>query len=309
MIYPEERRILLLVNPQAGGGRALRVDWSMVGARLGASCHVRTAPTPADALAIASEFCLTGGEVLVVAGGDGTVHAVLPAVVNTQTRLALCPVGTSNVLARELGYPLGRRAVKGCLQALRMGEEHRMDVGVSNGRPFVLMASTGFDTHVLARVPEELKRRWGVWAFVWTGIRELRRYQPTRYRLLLEDREQELDAVMLVAANTSHYGWFTRIAPTARIDDGWLDIVWFPMSRGWRWHIWRVLLDVVLGRAHRCRYLQSLHARRFRLECASAQDVQCDGELVARTPVGLSVIPRCLRVISASPRAPSRNAV
>jgi diacylglycerol kinase family enzyme len=154
--------------------------------------------------------------VLVVAGGDGSVHAVLPALVNSSTALALLPVGTSNVLARDLGYPLGRKAVSGCLQALQTGTLRRMDVGIVNGIPFVLMASTGFDAAVLPRVSEEMKRRWGVFAFIWTGLRKLRHYQPTRYRVISEAGEQEVEAVLLVVSNTSRYGWFTQIAPSAR---------------------------------------------------------------------------------------------
>lgn len=308
MALPSEGAILILVNPRAGGGRTQGVDWAKVCAHLGAACRVEIAPTSRDALALASEFCASGGRVLVVAGGDGTVHTVLPALLNTDTVLALCPLGTSNVLARELGYRLGRRAVTSCLRALQTGERKLIDIGLLNGRPFVLMASTGFDTHVLARVPEDLKRRWGVMAFIWTGLRELRHYQPARYRLWLDDVERELDAVMVVATNTAHYGWFTRIAPSARIDDGWLDVVWFHTSSRWRQRIWRVVADVVRGLAHRCPHLQTSRARRVRIECASVQDVQCDGELVAQTPVEVSVVSRSLRVIAASPPAPSRSA-
>ena len=210
------REILFLVNPQAGGGRARRVDWQKVCAFLDARCRVVMSQSPEEAVLYASQFCQSGGEVLVVAGGDGSVHAVLPALVNSPTALALLPVGTSNVLARDLGYPLGRRAVAGCLQALRAGTWRWIDVGLLRGIPFVLMASTGFDAAVLPRVSEEMKRRWGVFAFICTGLRELRHYQPTRYRVVSEADEQEVEAVLLVVSNTSRYGWFTQIAPSAR---------------------------------------------------------------------------------------------
>jgi diacylglycerol kinase (ATP) len=303
------REILFLVNPQADGGRARRVDWQKVCAFLDARCRVVMSQSPEEAVRHVSQFCQSGGEVVVVAGGDGSVHAVLPALVNSPTALALLPVGTSNVLARELGYPLGRKAVSGCLQALQTGTLRRMDVGIVHGIPFVLMASTGFDAYVLPRVSEEMKKRWGVFAFIWTGLRELRHYQPTRYRVIGQAGEEELEAVMLVVSNTSRYGWFTQIAPSARTDDGELDIVWLPADAGWRQKIWRVLWDVSLGRAERCPYLRFARAESVRVEASSVQYVQCDGELVGQTPMEVHVLPRVLHVIAASPPAPLRNAV
>lgn len=299
----------MIVNPHAGRGQAGLIDWQTVCASLDAPCRVVMSPSAEDALLNATQFCLSGGEVLVVAGGDGSVHAVLPALVHTPTALALLPLGTSNVLARELGYPLGRRALSGCLQALRAGEVRQMDVGVVNGHPFALMASTGFDAYVLPRVPEELKRRWGVFAFIWTGLRELRRYQPMRYRVTIGEEVQEIEAVLLVASNTSRYGWFTVIAPSARTDDGELDLVWFPADARWRQQMWRVLWDVFWGRAGRCPYLRFARAKSLHVEAASVQYVQCDGEPVGETPMDVHVLPRALRVIVASPPAPSRSAV
>ncbi len=299
--------ILFLVNPLAGAGKARRIDWERVTAVVQGT--VQFARTPEEALSLATLFCQSGGRVLVVVGGDGTVHAVLPALVNSPTALALCPIGTSNVLARELGYPLGRRAMAGCLRALEAGTVYRMDVGVANRRPFMLMVSAGFDAYVLARVSDELKRRLGVYAFIWTGLRLLSEYQPAQTRLWLADRQMEMEAVLVVASNTSHYGWFTRLAPQARIDDGMLDVVWLSAGRSWRRRIWRVFVDVLRGVPDRCPHLHFHRTSTLRIECEPAQPAQSDGELEGTTPLQIGVLPGALRVIAASPPAPSRSAV
>ncbi|MEJ5253665.1 MAG: diacylglycerol kinase family protein, partial [Armatimonadota bacterium] len=293
----------------AGGGRAGRVDWRRAFEPLSVDWQVEVAPTPEDALYLATQFCQSGGEVLVVAGGDGTVHTVLPALVGSPTALALCPLGTSNVLARELGYPLGRRALDGCVSAMRAGQVRQVDVGTLRGRPFALMVSAGFDAHVVRHVPEPLKKRLGVYAFLWTGLQELRRYQPARYRLALPDRELEEEAVILVVTNTSRYGWFTTIAPHARMDDGMLDVVWMSAVRTWRRAIWRVLVDVMTGRAGKCPYLRYERATTVRVEAFPTQPAQCDGEPAGETPLSVGILPGALRVIAPSPPAPSRNAV
>jgi len=305
----ERKEVLFLVNPFAGGGKAGRVDWQRALASLCADWQVEIARTPDDALTLVTNFCQSGGDLLVVAGGDGTVHTLLPALVHSTTALALCPIGTSNVLARELGYPLGRHALRGCVQAVLAGQGRQIDVGIVRNRPFVLMVSAGLDAHVVRCVPEPLKRSLGVYAFLWTGLQELRRYQPARYRMVLPDKQMEEEAVIVVVANTSRYGWFTTIAPHARIDDGVLDLVWLPAGRGWRRAIWHVFLDVMTGRAGRCPHLRFERAREVRIVAVPAQPAQCDGEPAGETPLSISVLPRALRVIAPSPRAPWRSAV
>lgn len=305
----ERREVLFLVNPSAGGGKAERVDWRRALASHSLDWQVEIARTPDEALQLATQFCQSGGEVLAVAGGDGTVHALLPALVHSTTALALCPLGTSNVLARELGYPLGRHALRGCVRAVQAGQVRQMDVGMVRRHPFALMVSAGLDAHVVRLVPEPLKQNLGVYAFLWRGLQELRRYQPVCFRMVLPGKQMEAEAVIVVVTNTARYGWFTTIAPHARIDDGVLDIVWLPAGRGWRLAIWRVFLDVMTGRASKCPYLRFERAREARIEAVPAQPVQCDGEPAGETPLRVSVLSRALRVIAPSPPVPSRNAV
>lgn len=305
----KDGRVLVLINPFAGGGRASGVDWHRAFSSLSVDWDVESASSPEDALYLATQFCQSGGDVLVVAGGDGTVHTVLPALVGSRTALALCPLGTSNVLARELGYPLGRRAVEGCVRVIEAGQVRQVDVGVLRGRPFALMVSAGFDAHVVRRVPESLKARFGVYAFLWTGLQELKRYQPARYRIALPDRVLEEEAVIVVVTNTSRYGWFTTIAPHARMYDGVLDVVWMPAVRTWRRAIWRVLVDVMTGRAGKCPYLRYERARTLHITASPTQPAQCDGEPAGETPLSVAVLAGALRVIVPSPPAPSRNAV
>ncbi len=305
----EDGRVLVLINPFAGGGRASGVDWRRAFSSLSVDWDVEFASSPEDALYLATQFCQSGGKMLVVAGGDGTVHTVLPALAGSPTALALCPLGTSNVLARELGFPLGRRAVEGCVRAIRRGLVRQVDAGVLWKRPFALMVSAGFDAYVVRRVPQSLKKRFGVYAFLWTGLQELKRYQPARYHIALPDRELEEEAVIVVVTNTSRYGWFTTIAPHARMDDGVLDLVWMPAVRTWRRAIWRVLVDVMTGRAGKCPYLRYERARTVHIAALPTQPAQCDGEPAGETPLSVSVVPGALRVIVPSPPAPSRNAV
>lgn len=300
-------RVLFLVNPSSGGGIPARMDWQKICRSIPFACRAELSRSREDALLLATQFCQSGGDVLVVAGGDGTVHSVLPALINTSTALALCPLGTSNVLARELGYPLGKKAMQGCLKALQHGAQRQLDVGVANGEPFLLMTGVGLDAHVVRQVTERSKRLWGVYAYIWTGAQQLRRYQPAQYVVQTDQELIEEHAVLWVISNVSRYGWFTTISPSAQPDDGMLDIIWFPALGAWRRRIWRVAIDTFTGRAGKCAYLRRARARTVRLEAVPMQHFQCDGEPTGNTPLTVSILPRSLRVILPSKQSVLRT--
>ena len=109
-----------------------------------------------------------GADVLLIRGGDGTIHSALPAAIRNRIPIALLPSGTANVLARELEIPLDP------LQAvalLRHGKRVRMYLGRSGSRYFHLMAGIGVDSHVIRRVNPVTKKRLGVGSYYLAGLR------------------------------------------------------------------------------------------------------------------------------------------
>src|ERR1700691_4672925 len=100
----------------------------------------------------------SGVDLVISSGGDGTVTACAAGVAGSGIPLGVLPSGTGNLLARNLGLPLQADAA---LAVALTGAERRLDVGVANGRTFVVMAGIGFDAAMLASVSEKLKMRAG----------------------------------------------------------------------------------------------------------------------------------------------------
>lgn len=234
---------------------------------------------------------------VVVAGGDGTVNAALPALLGTGVPLAIVPVGSVNVLARELGLP---RALPDSVEVATRGVIRRVDLGIANGRPFSLMAGLGFDAAVVASVAPRLKSAIGSFAYIARGLRILAQYAPSHFRIATEERSLEAEAWLAVIANASRYTYHWTLAPEASIDDGWLDLCLFQSgSRA------RTLAQVmaVLGGCHADKAgVLHVRAREFRFECDPPVDLQVDGDVAGRTPAEVRIAPMALSVMVPGPR-------
>ena len=134
-----------------------------------------------DARMLAAELVSAGAGTVVAAGGDGTVNEVLNGICDVpdglqRTRLAVIPMGTVNVFAKELRIP-GR--FEGAWNVVRTGREWLMDLplaeftgptGARVRRHFILMAGAGLDSAAIERVDWDLKRRVGPLAYIWAGL-------------------------------------------------------------------------------------------------------------------------------------------
>jgi len=233
-----------------------------------------------------------GWERVIVVGGDGTMNSVLSWLAGTEIPLGILPVGTSNGLAREVKLPLDLR--KACRVAAGEGR-HRVDLGCANGRPFALMASAGFDAKVVHELGNGLKNMLGPVAYVAVGLRVVVGYPSANFRITTDDRELEIQAWMVVAANAPTYTYTWRIAPDARMDDGLLDLIIFaergPLDRAAQ------VIGALSGRHLRHPRVLVLRGRRFEI-CAEPQAcLQVDGDQSGFTPVSVGVMPQACTLI------------
>lgn len=222
---PPRRRIALLVNPAADGGRAARLI-APVATRLRAAGHpVRTVVgrDAAEALERATAAVAAGVEALVVLGGDGAVNLAVQAVAGTEVPLGIIPAGTGNDLAGHLGLPL--RAPLSAADVVTRGHVRRIDaVRTGSGRWWDCALAAGFDSAVndLAN-----RLRWprGRRRYDLAVLAELPTFRPIRFALRLDGQPEETTAMLVALGNARSYGAGLRIAPHARLDDGLLDVV------------------------------------------------------------------------------------
>jgi diacylglycerol kinase family enzyme len=150
------------------------------------------------------------------------VNEVARAVAGSGTALGIVPSGSGNGLARELGLPWNPAAALGVALGRR---ERVIDAGDIEGRLFVNLAGVGLDAHVAARFNARPRGHRGLWPYVAIGARELLRYRAREYAIGIGGETWRERALVVVCANARQYGGGAVVAPTARPDDGHLDLV------------------------------------------------------------------------------------
>lgn len=279
---PSERTLLAAAAPLRAAG------WRV---------ELHTTAHAGEATAVAREAAAGGFDIVVACGGDGTVREVVSGLAGSDTALGTIAAGTTNVWAREIHLPRGAAAA---LAMLPWARAVRADVGVANGRHFLLMCSVGLDAETVRRVGAGRAKRWlGRGAYVLAGARNALRSQPVAARIIAGEQTLERDLLMAVAGNTRLYGGAVRITRHARIDDGLLDLCAF--SGGGLLHRAR-LAALAVGRdlehdaADGVDYLRSAA---IEIETEHPMAVQVDGEYAGETPLHLAVLPAALTVLMA----------
>ena len=153
------RRLLIIFNPAAGWRRRQRLAPVLTRLREhGCALVVRETQGPGDAERFAAEVDPDAFDIVVAAGGDGTVNETINGLARSGLPLGLIPLGTANVLAAEIGLRTDPASLARCLV---FGEPRPIALGAANGRRFILMAGAGFDAQVVAGVSVPMKRWLG----------------------------------------------------------------------------------------------------------------------------------------------------
>ncbi len=268
-----------------------------------------------DATTFARQAVAQRCDAVFVVGGDGTLAQVVDGLVGSQTALAVLPGGTGNVFARQLNLPVpGGLHPHPLLESARLllsGEVRAVDVGRVSphgkrgpAHHFLCWCGVGFDAQMTIAVAEdpERKKRLGPLAFVVAGILTLQEFAGTRAQVRIDGNRVSRRMIMLVANNIQRYGIIFKMATTAVIDDGLLDVYCF-QGRGAA----RTLL-------HTLRMLFSRHildpqvdifrARRIEISTAQPLPVHVDGDYIGYTPVVIETLPRALKLM-VPPTAPT----
>lgn len=226
--------VIVIYNPEAGKRRAARL-WRVLDILVEAGVQVRIMETQhaGHAVELAREAASgSAGRLVVAAGGDGTIAEVAQGVTGTGARLGIIPLGTANVLARELCLPFAPRAVAASL-AFGRTRPHWPGIaaGAQGERLFVQMLGVGLDAQVVQRLSRPLKRAIGRGAYVWQTLTELRRYDYAPIRLRIDGKEAEAASVIVTKGRL--YAGPYLLAPEARPDEPGFSVALFQKGGPW----------------------------------------------------------------------------
>lgn len=245
------------------------------------------------AVELAAEAARQGVDIVAAVGGDGSVNEVARGLAGTPAVMAVIPRGSGNGLARFLGIP---RNTARALELIREGAPRPIDVGSAAGHLFLSNAGVGFDA-LIAGLFRDNKGR-GLWNYARLVLAAIRRYEPVHYKVSTGEGGWEGKAFFVTAANADQFGYGFRIAPQARIDDGFLDVCVMKPLRWWQLGAvsWKALRGTLPG----SRYADYLRCRSLTLSGATpVGPLQVDGDEVetARGELLIEIRPRALRVM------------
>jgi diacylglycerol kinase family enzyme/membrane-associated phospholipid phosphatase len=244
---PEHLRTLaVIVNPIRLDSDTFRIKVTQAARTAGWDDPIWFETTVEDAGAsMARAAVAAGAAVVVAAGGDGTVRVVCAEMASTGVPVGIVPAGTGNLLARNLGIPLGRDQA---IEVVLRGQDRAVDLvkikgdGLATTR-YAVMAGMGLDAAIMEGAPPEMKRRMGWSAYVVAGMRQLR-YPAVRVAISVDGANPvHRRARTVLVGNVGSLTAGIPLLPDARIDDGVLDVVVIAPLRviGWFSLLWRVL--------------------------------------------------------------------
>ncbi len=321
----------LIYNTHAGrvaAGRELRSAIEYMESR-GWTIAVHETHAPLQATALARQAAQRGAEVVIAAGGDGTVNEVASGLVHSETTLGVLPMGTANVWALQMhipapnplaihptwirltsdlqarmddAFPLSRyrSALLDAARVLVEGTTRAVDLGQANERHFLLWAGIGLDAAVTEHVSPERKKTLGPLALVGTALDMARHYKNVDVTLTLDGQPRAVHTSLIVVSNIRLYGGVLPVAARAYVDDGLLDVCVFKGEGLFNFvqHVFRVATRQHVaphppGQDPQIEYHQ---ASEIVVESSTPLPVHVDDEPFARTPVTLRALPRALRV-------------
>jgi YegS/Rv2252/BmrU family lipid kinase len=288
------RRLALIVNPSAGGGRAGQAlpDVQDALRRLDLEHRVETTRSLEHARELALE-ATARGEAAVAFGGDGLVGAVAGALMHSPGVLGVLPGGRGNDFARVLEIPL--EPVPAC-SVLSDGVVRPLDLGQAGDRTFVGIASCGFDSEA-NRIANEARLVKGNLVYAYGAIRALASWKPARFELVLDgDRRHVVTGYSVGAANSKAYGGGMYAAPGAELDDGLLDIVALAETPKRRF-LFTLMPKVFKGTHIDEPEVTVLQGTEARISADRPFTMYADGDPIAELPVTVRALPGAVRVI------------
>ena len=187
----------------------------------GHNVRVRVTWEKGDAETLAREAAATGADVVVAAGGDGTVNEVVNGLDGSDVPFGIVPIGTANDFAKQVGIPLD---ADHAMDVILHRDPVRIDTATLNGRRFLNVSSGGVGAEATAETPSEAKELLGMLAYAITGVRKLVDLAPHRATFKAGTFELNTEFLLFAVGNGRTTGGGTLIVPRASVTDGLLDV-------------------------------------------------------------------------------------
>lgn len=286
------KQIHFIINPISGNGKKLNwqelIDQHLDHSQFDYTIHFTQSQY--DATFLSKKAAQSEVDIVCAVGGDGTINEVAKGLLHSNTALSIIPRGSGNGLARHLNIPLKPEEA---IIFINHGTISKMDVGYLNDQLFLCVAGMGFDAQVAHAFNRFGKR--GFLSYAWLSIISYLKYKPIVCQIHVDRKTLNLKAFLISFANASQFGNDTYIAPHAKINDGFLNLVSikpFPF-----WSIPQLIFKTFQKKIHTSRYYEAIQFQSLSLETSSTIS-HIDGEPIFSPPVvRVTVEPKALNIL------------
>ncbi len=289
----KKKSILFIVNPISGIGKqkiiedliSKHLDKSLFDYRISYTEYV------GHAIEISKSAAQSNSDIVVAVGGDGAVNELAKGIVDSKTIMGIIPAGSGNGLARFLKIPLNPvKAIK-CINNLNTIKIDSVNI---NQNLFVSVAGVGFDALMAEKFAT--KKRRGFLTYIGLVVKEYAKYQPKKYKLSINNKHYEREALLICFANSNQFGNNFIISPEAKINNGMIDVCILKKIP---------LLKIVFlfpmffaNKIHKSKYIEIIRAKDIEVVCEKNDVINLDGESINISKnFNLKVNPQNLSVI------------
>jgi YegS/Rv2252/BmrU family lipid kinase len=327
------KNIILIGNPIAGGGalKKIKTVFSIL-EKKGFNVRLMLTAKRGDAEFFARQISSKsphppfskggqGGILVIAAGGDGTYNEVANGLIYSNIPMAILPMGTTSVLAREFKIPLIIEealdtALNGRIQTVHLGRitcnkpdrsSSFIDANLTMShepstishtvtRHFLLMAGIGFDGEVVFSLNEKIKKHFGIVAHILGAIKSLIKYNPSPITLLsneIETGRREITAYTATISKASCYGGNFKITPDAALTKPFFYV--FATHKKGRLNTLRYVLGIIIGR--HLQFKDISYFKTSKIKIKGDAYIQIDGDYIGKTPAEIDISKDALMLI------------
>lgn len=287
--------VLVIGNPGAGSFSRKRLDKAIKPLYgQGAKTEVILSKKKGDAEIIAKEALKENPSMILIAGGDGTINDVANSLVMSDIDVGILPMGTVNILSREVGIP---KNLKKALTQILQGKRHKIPLGRvfslsdKSVRYFLLMVDIGYGGRTVYEMNATIKNISSRSAYILSGIKNIAKRDQEKLTFYIDGTKY--DGYHAIVGNVSRYGGNFRVTPDASLESSEFFICIF--EKGKRVDLAKYVLGVLTGRIHKFNNVVYLKCKEIIIE--GSAHIQIDGNYFGKTPVKIDAIQNALSLL------------
>lgn len=290
-------RLKFILNPTAGRGRgqtALELIKEVLDPAP-VTYAVALTTRSGEAIELAQQAAQEDFDVIVAAGGDGTVNQVVNGLVGSNIPMAVLPCGTGNDFAAMIGMP---KDLNACLHQIIQGNAVRIDLCKVNDRYFISSVGAGFDGQVTHTVNNNFKHLRGMAVYLLGVFSTIFSYKGHHVKLTVDGESREFDALLVAVNNSRTYGGGLNITPEALLDDGLFDICTARMMKPLE--ICKSLPRLLKGTHGKLEKINFCRGKYVELQSDTPIYYQVDGEVFRSTELKMEILHHAFPIFGAA---------